>query len=173
MTLVILYISTVVVFLGLDYLGLTYLIKPVFERDIGGWLLDEFRVAPALIFYAFFVAVVLWHGGNRRRGDHPRADLAAILGRPAPSAGLQTGQFPIAHAGADQPQRGQTDMGRHAPHLPVAPLADGDAQPSVRYRLAKTYRRVARPEGLGRVDLIYLCRFRKAVFKLHTFAQRL
>ena len=60
MTLVILYISTVVIFLGLDYLGLTYLIKPVFERDIGDWLLDEFRVAPALIFYAFFVAVVLW-----------------------------------------------------------------------------------------------------------------
>jgi uncharacterized membrane protein len=60
MTLVILYISTAVIFLGLDYLGLTYLIKPVFERDIGDWLLDEFRVAPALIFYAFFVAVVLW-----------------------------------------------------------------------------------------------------------------
>ena len=34
-------------FLGLDYLGLTYLIKPAFERDIGNWLLDEFRMAPA------------------------------------------------------------------------------------------------------------------------------
>ena len=60
MTLIILYVSTALIFLGLDYLGLTYLIKPVFERDIGDWLLDEFRVAPALIFYAFFVAVVLW-----------------------------------------------------------------------------------------------------------------
>lgn len=71
MTLVILYISTVVVFLGLDYLGLTYLIKPVFERDIGGWLLDEFRVAPALIFYAFFVAVVLWFvSWPAMTGDH-------------------------------------------------------------------------------------------------------
>ena len=55
MTLVILYISTVVIFLGLDYLGLTYLIKPVFERDIGDWLLDEFRVAPALM-----LGVVMW-----------------------------------------------------------------------------------------------------------------
>ena len=38
----ILYISTFAVFLGLDYVGLSYLIKPVFEEEIGHLLLDGF-----------------------------------------------------------------------------------------------------------------------------------
>lgn len=60
MTLIILYLSTFVIFLGLDYLGLSYLIKPTFEKDIGPLLLDQFRVVPAFVFYAFYIAVVLW-----------------------------------------------------------------------------------------------------------------
>lgn len=60
MTLVILYIATFVLFMGLDYLGLTNLIKPVFERDIGPLLLENFRIGPAVVFYAFYVGVLLW-----------------------------------------------------------------------------------------------------------------
>ncbi len=60
MTLVILYIATFVVFLGLDFLGLNFLIKPVFARDIGPLLLDSFRMVPALVFYAFYVGVLLY-----------------------------------------------------------------------------------------------------------------
>ncbi|MGJ8616534.1 MAG: DUF2177 family protein [Sulfitobacter sp.] len=60
MTLIILYTATFAIFLGLDYLGLTYLIKPVFEKSIGGLLLDQFRVFPAFVFYAFYIAVLLW-----------------------------------------------------------------------------------------------------------------
>lgn len=60
MTLIILYLSTFIIFLGLDYLGLSYLIKPTFEKDIGPLLLDQFRVVPAFVFYAFYIAVVLW-----------------------------------------------------------------------------------------------------------------
>lgn len=60
MTLIVLYLSTFVIFLGLDYLGLSYLIKPTFEKDIGPLLLDQFRVLPAFVFYAFYIAVVLW-----------------------------------------------------------------------------------------------------------------
>jgi uncharacterized membrane protein len=60
MTPIILYIITLVLFLGLDFVGLTYLIKPEFERHIGDLLLDRFRVVPAFVFYAFFVGVVLW-----------------------------------------------------------------------------------------------------------------
>ena len=60
MTLIILYLFTLVVFLGLDFLGLSFVIKPVFERDIGTLLLDRFRVLPALAFYAFFIAVLLY-----------------------------------------------------------------------------------------------------------------
>lgn len=60
MTYIILYIATFAIFLGLDYLGLSYLIKPTFEKDIGGLLLDQFRVLPAFVFYAFYIAVLLW-----------------------------------------------------------------------------------------------------------------
>ncbi|MDF1726975.1 MAG: DUF2177 family protein [Sulfitobacter sp.] len=60
MTLVILYIATFIIFMGLDYLGLSYIIKPTFERDIGDLLLDQFRVGPAAMFYAFFIAVLIY-----------------------------------------------------------------------------------------------------------------
>ncbi|WP_324752615.1 DUF2177 family protein [Roseovarius sp. Pro17] len=60
MTLAVLYIVTFAVFLGIDYLGLSYLIKPTFERDIGALLADSPRIGPAAIFYAFYVGVLLW-----------------------------------------------------------------------------------------------------------------
>lgn len=60
MTVLILYFATFVLFLGFDYLGLSYLMKPTFERDIGHLMLKEFRVGSAFLFYAFFVAVLLW-----------------------------------------------------------------------------------------------------------------
>ncbi|AXI46784.1 DUF2177 domain-containing protein [Sulfitobacter sp. SK012] len=60
MTLLILYCATIGVFLCLDFLGLSYLIKPIFERDIGPLLLDNFRIFPAFVFYAFYIAVLLW-----------------------------------------------------------------------------------------------------------------
>lgn len=60
MTLAILYAVTFAVFLGLDYLGLSYLIKPVFERHIPGMLLDSPRLGPAVLFYAFYIGGVLW-----------------------------------------------------------------------------------------------------------------
>jgi uncharacterized membrane protein len=60
MTLIILYALTFAIFLGLDILGLTFLIKPVFARDIGPLLLDSFRLVPAFVFYAFYIAVLLY-----------------------------------------------------------------------------------------------------------------
>ena len=60
MTLVILYATTFVIFLGLDFVGLTTIVKPVFDRYIGDLLLENFRLLPALAFYAFYVAVLLW-----------------------------------------------------------------------------------------------------------------
>lgn len=60
MSLIVLYLATFVLFLGIDYFGLSYLIKPIFERDIGPLLLDQFRVGPAFVFYAFYVGVLLW-----------------------------------------------------------------------------------------------------------------
>lgn len=60
MTPLILYIITFAIFLVLDFFGLTYLIKPTFERDIGPLLASPFRILPAFIFYAFYVGVLLW-----------------------------------------------------------------------------------------------------------------
>ncbi len=60
MTLAILYIVTLVVFLGLDYIGLSYIIKPTFEQHIGAIMTDSPRMGPAVIFYAFYAGVLLW-----------------------------------------------------------------------------------------------------------------
>ncbi|WP_281992148.1 DUF2177 family protein [Sulfitobacter geojensis] len=60
MILILLYISTFVIFLGLDYLGLTNIVKPVFDRHISALLLENFRILPAFAFYAFYVGVLLW-----------------------------------------------------------------------------------------------------------------
>ena len=60
MTIAILYVVTCAVFLGLDYLGLSYLIKPTFEKDIKSLLLESPRMGPAVVFYAFYIFCVLW-----------------------------------------------------------------------------------------------------------------
>lgn len=91
MTLIVLYLSTFVIFLGLDYLGLSYLIKPTFEKDIGPLLLGQFRVLPAFVFYAFYIAVVLWFvslpalAGNK--------DLLWVLGNAALIGALGYGTY--------------------------------------------------------------------------------
>lgn len=54
------YAATAVAFFGLDFFGLTYLIRPVFERDIGNMLLDQPKYGPAAVFYLFYVAGVVW-----------------------------------------------------------------------------------------------------------------
>ncbi|WP_299860271.1 DUF2177 family protein [uncultured Roseobacter sp.] len=60
MTIAVLYVVTFAVFLALDYVGLSYLIKPTFEKDIEPLLLDSPRIGPAFAFYAFYVACLLW-----------------------------------------------------------------------------------------------------------------
>lgn len=59
-TVILLYVITFVVFMGLDYFGLSYIVKPVFSQYIDDLLLDSFRIGPALIFYAFYIGVLLW-----------------------------------------------------------------------------------------------------------------
>lgn len=60
MPTVVLYLSTAILFLGIDALGLRFLIRPVFEKDIGHLLLDDIRYGPAVAFYLFYVAGLLW-----------------------------------------------------------------------------------------------------------------
>ena len=55
-----LYLLTFVIFLGIDFIGLSTLIKPIFERDIGHLLTDSPRLFPAFLFYAFFIGAVTY-----------------------------------------------------------------------------------------------------------------
>lgn len=60
MSYVILYVVMVVVFLGLDALMLSQVIKPVFQDALGDTLLDGLRYGPAVAFYLFYVAGLVY-----------------------------------------------------------------------------------------------------------------
>lgn len=60
MQIVVLYLITATVFLVLDAVMLKTVMKPLFEQHIGDWLLEEIRLRPAILFYLFYVAGVLW-----------------------------------------------------------------------------------------------------------------
>lgn len=59
MKILILYVSTLVVFLAVDVVGIRTLIRPIFERHIGELLADPFRLGPAAAFYCFYIVGVL------------------------------------------------------------------------------------------------------------------
>ncbi|MBZ0128309.1 MAG: DUF2177 family protein [Rhodobacteraceae bacterium] len=78
MKILILYMSTAIIFFAADAIGLRLLIKPVFERHVAHLFADPFRVVPAAIFYLGYVAGVLWFVSvpALRTGD----PLAALIG---------------------------------------------------------------------------------------------
>jgi len=60
MQILILYLVTALVFLGLDAIMLKTVMRPLFEGHIGDMLADDLRLVPAALFYLFYVAGVLW-----------------------------------------------------------------------------------------------------------------
>lgn len=60
MPLVILYAATLIIFLAIDVVGITQVIRPVFERHVGHLLADPFRLGPAALFYAAYIGGVLY-----------------------------------------------------------------------------------------------------------------
>lgn len=60
MSIFILYIATLIIFLIIDAIGITQIIRPVFDRHVGHLLADPFRVGPAAAFYAAYVGGVLY-----------------------------------------------------------------------------------------------------------------
>ena len=60
MQILTLYLSTAVIFLGLDAIMLKTVMRPVFETRIAHLLLDDLRLGPAVVFYLFYVAGVVW-----------------------------------------------------------------------------------------------------------------
>ncbi len=55
-----LYLVTATVFAVIDVIGLNVLMKPLFERHVGDILLTPINMAPALVFYAFYIAGAVW-----------------------------------------------------------------------------------------------------------------
>ncbi|SHM00069.1 Uncharacterized membrane protein [Roseovarius litoreus] len=58
--LLLLYLVTAGVFLILDAIMLSTIMKPLFESHIGDLMADELRLGPAALFYLVYVAGVLW-----------------------------------------------------------------------------------------------------------------
>jgi uncharacterized membrane protein len=56
MQIAILYASACVIFLVLDALMLTFVMRPLFEKHLGDLMLKELRLLPAAIFYLGYVA---------------------------------------------------------------------------------------------------------------------
>lgn len=58
--LIVLYLVTGAIFLAVDAVGLSFLIRPLFEQHVGDILVPSFRLAPAVLFYLFYVAVLVY-----------------------------------------------------------------------------------------------------------------
>ena len=63
MSLIVLIVVTGVIFLVADALMLSNVIKPLFEQHLGETLLDGLRPVPASLFYALYMAGVVWFAG--------------------------------------------------------------------------------------------------------------
>lgn len=60
MQLAVLFLSTAAVFLILDAIMLTFVMKPLFDRHIGALMLENIRLVPAAAFYLAYVAGLLY-----------------------------------------------------------------------------------------------------------------
>lgn len=60
MQIIFLYLVTAVLFLGIDAIMLNKVMKPLFEQHLGDWLQLPIRIAPAAVFYLFYVAGLIW-----------------------------------------------------------------------------------------------------------------
>ena len=56
MSIAILFVSACVIFLILDALMLTFVMRPLFERHLGDQMLTELRLIPAALFYLGYIA---------------------------------------------------------------------------------------------------------------------
>jgi len=60
MQIFILYASTALVFLIVDAIMLTFVMKPLFTRHIGALMAEPIRFAPAVVFYLAYVAGLIY-----------------------------------------------------------------------------------------------------------------
>lgn len=60
MQILVLYLATALIFLIADAIMLKFVLKPFFDGYLADWLLEDIRVLPAVVFYLFYVAGLLW-----------------------------------------------------------------------------------------------------------------
>ena len=60
MQIVILYLTTALVFLGLDAIMLKNVIRPVFEKHVSDLLAESLNLPAAVVFYLFYIGGVVW-----------------------------------------------------------------------------------------------------------------
>lgn len=60
MSYIVAYTAALAVFLIVDAIWLTMVMKPIFERNLGDMLLSEARLGPAAAFYALYVVGILY-----------------------------------------------------------------------------------------------------------------
>jgi len=81
MQIAVVYLATAAVFLVLDAIMLGLVMKPLFSRHIGALMADPIRIAPAALFYAAYVAGIVYLVSLPALRDHTAVVLpAAIIG---------------------------------------------------------------------------------------------
>jgi uncharacterized membrane protein len=81
MTLAVLYLSTALIFLILDAIMLSFVMRPMFEQHIGPLLADPIRIGPAAVFYLAYVAGLVYLVGlPALRSGAPVLLPAAVIG---------------------------------------------------------------------------------------------
>lgn len=60
MQVILLYLSTAIVFLVVDVIMLNKVLKDLFESYLGDWLQLPARLGPAAVFYLFYVGGLVW-----------------------------------------------------------------------------------------------------------------
>ncbi|MES2667406.1 MAG: DUF2177 family protein [Pseudomonadota bacterium] len=81
MQIAVLYATTLVIFLVLDAIMLTLVMKPLFTRHIGTLLAEPLRLGPAAVFYAAYVAgLVYLVSYPALKSDTPVVVPAMIIG---------------------------------------------------------------------------------------------
>ena len=78
MQIPLLYGVTAAIFLGLDMLGIRFIVRPVFDRHVGHLLAEPLRLGPAAGFYLAYVAGLLYFVSVDALRD--AAPLQALLG---------------------------------------------------------------------------------------------
>ncbi|MDR9393420.1 DUF2177 family protein [Roseovarius sp. SYSU LYC5161] len=76
--ILVLYLVTAGVFLALDAVMLSTVMKPLFEAHVADLMADRLRLGPAAVFYLFYVAGLLWLVSVPALRDG--APLRALLG---------------------------------------------------------------------------------------------